>query len=144
MKAYGGDPKKVSNWLMNEVLRMINEQGLDPETMALTPAALAEILKLVDAGTVNITTGRALLSKVQQTGKSPQAIVAEEGLGKVSDDSAIRKVCQEVLAEFPNEVASYKAGKVTLIGWFTGAVMKKMRGQADAALAKKILEELLS
>ncbi len=124
VKAYGGDPKKVSNWLMNEVLRMINEQGLDPEKMALTPAALAEILKLVDAGTLNITTGRGLLAKV-------------------SDDSAIRKVCQEVLAESPNEVASYKAGKVTLLGWFTGAVMKKMRGQADAALAKKILEELL-
>ena len=82
VKAYGGDPKKVSNWLMNEVLRMINEQGLDPEKMALTPAALAEILKLVDAGTVNITTGRTLLGKVQQTGKSPQAIVAEEGLGQ--------------------------------------------------------------
>jgi len=143
VKAYGGDPKKVSNWLMNEVLRMINEQGLDPEKMELTPAALAEILKLVDAGTVNITTGRTLLGKVQQTGKSPQTIVAEEGLGKVSDDSAIRKVCQEVLAENPNEVSNYKAGKVTLIGWFTGAVMKKMRGQADAALAKKILEELL-
>jgi aspartyl-tRNA(Asn)/glutamyl-tRNA(Gln) amidotransferase subunit B len=143
VKAYGNDPKKVSNWLMNEVLRMINEQGLDPETMALTPAALAEILKLVDAGTVNMTTGRGLLVKVQQTGKAPQVIVAEEGLGKVGDDESIRKVCLEVLAENPDAVASYKAGKVTLIGWFTGAVMKKMRGQADAALAKKILEELL-
>jgi aspartyl-tRNA(Asn)/glutamyl-tRNA(Gln) amidotransferase subunit B len=112
--------------------------------MALTPTALSEILKLVDSGTVNITTGRALLTKVQQTGKTPQVIVVEEGLAKVSDDGAIRKVCQEVLAESPNEVASYKAGKVTLIGWFTGAVMKKMRGQADAALARKILEELLN
>lgn len=143
VKAYGGDPKKVSNWLMNEVLRMINEQSLDPQTMALTPVALAAILRLVDAGTVNITTGRVLLGKVQQTGMSPAEIVAAEGLAKVSDDSAIRKVCEEVLAENPNEVASYKAGKLTLIGWFTGAVMKKMRGQADAALARKILEELL-
>ena len=67
VKAYGGDPKKVSNWLMNEVLRMINEQGLDPEKMALTPIALAEILKLVDAGTVNITTGR--LAAGQSTAK---------------------------------------------------------------------------
>lgn len=144
VKAYGGDPKKVSNWLMNEVLRMINEQGLDPEMMALTPGALAEILKMVDAGTVNMTTGRGLLGKVQQTGKTPQEIVSEEGLGKVSDDESIRKVCLEVLAEDPEAVESYKSGKVTLIGWFTGAVMKKMRGQADAALAKKILEELLN
>ena len=122
---------------------MINEQGLDPELMSLTPAALVEILKLVDAGTVNMTTGRGLLAKVQQTGKAPQVIVAEEGLGKVGDDESIRKVCLEVLAENPDAVASYKAGKVTLIGWFTGAVMKKMRGQAYAALTKKILEELL-
>ncbi|PKN99229.1 MAG: hypothetical protein CVU43_15465 [Chloroflexi bacterium HGW-Chloroflexi-5] len=129
---------------MNEVLRMINDQGLNPAEMALTPAALASILKLVDAGTININTGKSLLQKVQQTGKSPDAIVAEEGLGLVSDDSAIRAVCEEVLAESPNEVAAYKGGKVTLIGWFVGGVMKKMRGKADAAMAKTILEELLN
>ena len=143
VKVYGGDPKKVSNWLMNEVLRMINEQNLNPAEMALNPAALASILKLVDAGTINISTGRSLLQKVQQSGKSPEAIVSEEGLALVNDDSAIRAVCQEILTESPNEVASYKAGKVTLIGWFVGGVMKKMRGKADAALARKILEELL-
>ena len=143
VRVYGGDPKKVSNWLMNEVLRMINEQELNPVEMALTPAYLAAILKLVDAGTININTGKKLLQKVQQTGKAPDALVAEEGLGQVSDESAIRAVCEEVLAENPNEVAAYKGGKVTLIGWFVGGVMKKSRGKADAAKAKQILEELL-
>jgi aspartyl-tRNA(Asn)/glutamyl-tRNA(Gln) amidotransferase subunit B len=143
VKVYAGDPKKVSNWLMNEVLRMINEENLNPDEMPLNPQALASILKLVDAGTININTGKSLLQKVQQTGKTPDVIVAEEGLGLVSDDSAIRAVCQEVLAESPNEVASYKAGKVTLLGWFVGSVMKKMRCKADAALARQILEELL-
>ena len=143
VKAYGSDPKKVSNWLMNEVLRMINEQELNPVEMALTPGHLAAILKLVDAGTININTGKKLLQKVQQTGKAPDALVAEEGLGQVSDESAIRAVCEEVLAENPNEVAAYKGGKVTLIGWFVGGVMKKSRGKADAAKAKQILEELL-
>ena len=143
VRAYGGDPKKVSNWLMNDVLRMINEQGLAPDEMKLTPAALAGILTLVDKGTININTGKSLLQKVQDTGKAPQQIVTEEGLGLVSDDSAIRVVCEELLAESPNEVASYKAGKVTLMGWFVGGVMKKMRGKADAALARKILDELL-
>jgi aspartyl/glutamyl-tRNA(Asn/Gln) amidotransferase, B subunit len=143
VKAYGSDPKKVSNWLMNDVLRMINEQGLNPAEMKLTPQALAEILKLVDAGTININTGKAVLEKVQTSGKTPAQIVSEEGLAKVSDDAAIRAVCQEVLAESPNEVAAYKGGKVTLIGWFVGSVMKKMRGKADASLARSILEELL-
>ena len=143
VKAYGGDPKKVSNWLMNDVLRMINEQNLNPSEMKLTPPALAEILKLVDAGTVNTNTGKSLLDKVQASGKAPAQIVQEEGLARVSDDGAIRTVCQEVLAESPNEVAAYKGGKVALIGWFVGAVMKKMRGKADASLARTILEELL-
>ena len=143
VKAYAGDPKKVSNWLMNDVLRMINEQALSPAQMKLTPIALAEILILVDKGSINISTGKGLLQKVQESGKAPGQIVADEGLGLVSDDSAIRALCEELLAESPNEVAAYKAGKVTLIGWFVGGVMKKSRGKADATLARKILEELL-
>jgi aspartyl-tRNA(Asn)/glutamyl-tRNA(Gln) amidotransferase subunit B len=143
VKAYGGDPKKVSNWLMNDVLRMINDQGLNPAEMKLTPAYLAEVIRLVDAGTINISTGKSLLDKVEQSGKAPAQLVSDEGLARVSDDSAIRAVCQEVLAESPNEVAAYQGGKVTLIGWFVGSVMKKTRGKADAALARSILEELL-
>ena len=143
VKEYGGDPKKVSNWLMNDVLRMINEQSLNPEEMKLTPKFLAELIKMVDAGTININTGKSLLDKVQATGKSPAQMVNDEGLGRVSDDSSIRLVCKQVLAESPNEVTAYKGGKVGLIGWFVGSVMKKMQGKADAAMAKAILEELL-
>ncbi len=143
VKAYAGDPKKVSNWLMNDVLRMLNESGVSAEKLQLKPAYLAEIIKLVDAGTINSSTGKSLLEKVEKTGKAPSAIVAEDGLAKVSDDAAIRTVCQEVLAESPKEVESYKAGKVTLMGWFVGQVMRKMRGKADATLARTILEELL-
>ena len=137
------DPKKVSNWLMNDVLRMINESQTSAEKLRLTPAYLADIIKLVDAGTININTGKSLLEKVEKKGTAPSVIVQEEGLARVSDDSAIRVVCQEVLAENPKEVESYKAGKATLMGWFVGQVMRKMRGKADANLARNILEELL-
>jgi aspartyl-tRNA(Asn)/glutamyl-tRNA(Gln) amidotransferase subunit B len=144
VKAYGGDPKRVSNWLMNDVLRMLNDSGKTAGKLKLKPEYLAQILKLVDANTVNTNTGKSLIAKVEETGKDPAAIVAAEGLAKVSDDSAIRTVVQEVLAESPKEVESYKAGKVTLMGWFVGQVMKKMRGKADAALARIFIEELLS
>lgn len=144
VKAYSGDPKRVSNWLMNDVLRMINDAGISASDLKLTPAYLAKIIQLVDAGTVNTNTGKALIDKVQSTGKDPAQIVADEGLAKVSDDQAIRRVCQEIIDASPQETASYKAGKVTLIGWFVGQVMKKMQGKADAALARKIIEELLS
>ena len=143
VKAYGGDPKRVSNWLMNDVLRMINEKGFFASDLRLTPAYLAEIIKLVEAGTVNTSTGKSLLEKVETSGQAPAAIVQAEGLAKVSDQEAIRAVCAEVLAENPEQVASYKSGKVTLMGWFVGQVMKKMRGKADPQVAKTVLEELL-
>ena len=144
VKAYAGDPKRVSNWLMNDVLRMLNESGKSAGELKLTPASLAEIIKLVDAGTINTSTGKTLLAKVEETGETPAAIVKAEGLAQVSDDAAIRAICQEVLAESPKEVASYQSGKVTLLGYFVGQVMKKMRGKADPALARSILEELLA
>jgi len=143
VKAYAGDPKKVSNWLMNDVLRMINDSGTTAEKLQLKPAYLAEIIRLVDSGKINSSTGKSLLEKIEKTGKTPAAIVEEEGLAQVSDDAAIRAVCQEVLQENPKEVEAYKTGKLTLIGWFVGQVMRKMRGKADAALAKTILESLL-
>jgi aspartyl-tRNA(Asn)/glutamyl-tRNA(Gln) amidotransferase subunit B len=129
---------------MNDVLRMLNESGKSASQLKLNPTYLATIIKLVDTGTINTSTGKSLITKVEETGKAPAEIVAAEGLAKVSDDAAIRIVCQEVLAESPKEVDSYKAGKVTLIGYFVGQVMKKMRGKADPALARNILEDLLA
>ena len=143
VKAYAGDPKRVSNWLMNDVLRMLNESGKSAWELVLTPAYLAEIIKLVDTNTVNTNTGKALLEKVNETGKSPSEIVQAEGLAKVSDDGAIRLVVEQVLAESSAEVAAYKTGKVGLMGFFVGQVMKKMQGKADASKARALLEELL-
>jgi aspartyl-tRNA(Asn)/glutamyl-tRNA(Gln) amidotransferase subunit B len=140
----GGDaPKRVSNWLMNDVLRMINETGVQAGDLRLTPDYLAQIIKLVDAGTVNTSTGKALLQKVQDSGRSPDEIVQGEGLAKVSDVDAIRAVCAEVVAENPDQAAGYRAGKTALIGWFVGQVMRKSRGKADPQTARAVLEELL-
>jgi aspartyl-tRNA(Asn)/glutamyl-tRNA(Gln) amidotransferase subunit B len=144
VKAYGGDPKRLSNWLMNDVLRMVNEKGLLAGQMRLTPAHLVEIVKLVDSGAINTSTGKSLLEKVEASGRAPGEIVQAEGLAKVSDQEAIRAVVAEVLAENPEQVASYRNGKVTLIGWFVGQVMRKMRGKADPQTAKAILEEQLA
>lgn len=142
--AYGADPKRVSNWLMNDVLRMINERDTKAGDLALTPEYLAEIIKLVDAGTVNTSTGKSLLDKVEDMGKSPAQIVADEGLAQVSDQDAIRAICAEVIGENPEQVATYKGGKTSIIGWFVGQVMRKSQGKADPQMAKAVLEELLS
>ncbi len=144
VKAYGGDPKKVSNYLMNDVLRMLNEGGKTAEQLRITPAYLAEILKMVDTGKINTSTGKSLLNKVEETGKAPSAIVESEGLGLVSDDAAIRVVAEKIIENSSKEVEAYRAGKETLIGWFTGQVMREMRGKADPKLAQEILKELLN
>jgi aspartyl-tRNA(Asn)/glutamyl-tRNA(Gln) amidotransferase subunit B len=143
VQAYGGDPKRVSNWLMNDVLRMMNDQGLSAKDLKLSPAFLAEIIKLVDANTINVSTGKTLLLKVQDSGRSPAEIVQAEGLAQVSDDSAIREVAQAIIQANPKEVQAYQGGKTSLIGWFVGQVMRQMRGKADPNLTRKVLDELL-
>lgn len=143
VESYAGDAKRVSNWLMNDVLRMINDRGISAADLKLSPTYLAEIIKLVDANSINTSTGKSLLEKVEQSGRAPSDIVAAEGLSQVSDLSAIQAVCQEVLNENPDQAAAYRAGKVSLIGWFTGQVMKKSRGKADPKLVKETLETLL-
>lgn len=141
--AYAGDPKRVSNWLINDVMRIINDLGISTDELKLTPIYLAEIIHLVDTNTISTSTGKSLLEKVQNTGYAPGEIVKSEGLAKVSDHEAIRLVCAQVIAENTDPVSVYRAGKTTLIGWFVGQVMKKMGGKADPQLARSILEELL-
>ena len=91
---------------------------------------------------INTSTGKSLVDKVLETGKKPGDIVRELGLGLVSDEGAIREVCRKIVDGNPKEVAAYRGGKETLIGWFVGQVMKEMRGKADPEMAKAILSEL--
>ena len=143
LKSYQGDAKRISNWMMNDVLRMRNDLGISMQDMNLTPVYLAELVQMADDGKINTTTAKNLLQKVHESGKSPSALVDELGLGLVSDDSAIREVCEKIVAANPDEVASYRGGKQSLIGWFVGQVMREMRGKADPKLTQKILRELL-
>jgi len=143
VKAYGGDPKRVSNYLLNDVMRMLNDEGKTAQQLKLSPQFMADILKMVDAGKINTSTGKSLLKKVEESGKAPTKIVESEGLGLVSDDSAIRDVVKRILENNPAEVTAYREGKTTLIGWFTGQVMREMRGKADPKMAQQIIQELL-
>jgi aspartyl-tRNA(Asn)/glutamyl-tRNA(Gln) amidotransferase subunit B len=142
--AYGADPKRVSNWVMNDVLRMVNERDVTPDDLRLTPEYLADIIKLVDGGTINTSTGKSLIEKVEDSNQTPAEIVEAEGLAKVSDEDAIREIIVAVIESNPDQVATYKSGKTTIIGWFVGQVMKGSRGKADPQLTRSMLEELLA
>jgi len=143
VRAYGGDPKVVSNWIMNEILRMLNALGVEADALALTPEHLAAVIKLVDAGTINVPTAKALLVRVQETGKTPAAIVVEEGLAQVSDDAALLTAIEKVLSANPKEVQEYRGGKEGLLGWFMGQVMRATGGKADPGRTRELLQKAL-
>jgi aspartyl-tRNA(Asn)/glutamyl-tRNA(Gln) amidotransferase subunit B len=143
VSTYGGDPKRTSNWLMNDVLAMMNEAGLRADELKLTPAYFADVLKLMDEGKVNTPTGKGLLQKVQSSGKAPAEIVQAEGLAQVSDEGELRKVAEEIVAGNPEQVANFRAGKAALMGWFVGQMMARTKGKADPKTAQRLLAELL-
>ena len=135
--------KTVSNWMMNDLLRLMNDLGKSAAELRLRPADLAEIIDMVESGKISPATGKALLKKVEESGEKPAEIVASEGLGLIGDEDALRSQIAAVLNESPNEVASFKAGKESLLGWFVGQVMRRTGGKADPKRTRELLLEML-
>jgi aspartyl-tRNA(Asn)/glutamyl-tRNA(Gln) amidotransferase subunit B len=144
VSARGGEPKAVSNWLMNDVLRLIRERGVPAGELRVNPEHLAAIIRMVDERRITSSTGKDLLAKVEMTGRPPAEIVAAEGLGQVSDEQALRDIAIQVVQANAGQVEAYRKGKTTLIGWFVGQVMRQTGGKADPQRTRAILEELLS
>lgn len=140
---YHGEPKKVSNWIMNEILRLMHDSGLSAAELRIHPKALAEIIALVDQKTITPAIGKELIFSVQESGMDPVQIVQDKNLGMENDDDFIREICEKIIEENPKEAASYKAGKEALLGWFIGQVMRQLKGKADANQAAKVLKEML-
>ncbi len=142
--AYGGEPKAISNWLMNDVLRLIRDKGVTAADLRMRPEQLAAIVRMVEEKTITTNTAKELLEKVEATGRDPAEIVEAEGLAQVSDEAALRALAQEILAESPEQVATYRKGKTTVLGWFVGQMMRRTGGKANPQLARAVFEELLT
>ncbi len=141
--AYPQEPKAISNWMMNEVLRLTKERGAGADELRLRPEYLAEVVRMVDQGVVTRDTGKELLEKVESSGEHPAEIVENEGLAQVSDADTLRTIAAGIVESNPDQVATYRGGKITILGWFVGQVMRETRGKADPNLAREILERLL-
>ena len=138
-----GKPKKVSNWLMGETLRLLKEEGKEPEDLSFTPQHLASLIELLDAGTINQTVAKEVFEKIYYEDVDPQVYVEEHGLKMVNDDNLLRTVVEGVIAANPQSVADYNGGKEKALGFLVGQTMKQMKGKANPGAVNKMLKELL-
>ncbi|GFO68635.1 aspartyl/glutamyl-tRNA(Asn/Gln) amidotransferase subunit B [Geomonas limicola] len=131
--------KTVSNWVMGELTRALNDDGKEVTESPVSPAQLAELLKLVEKGTISGKIAKTVFDEMYKTGKKPEEIVAEKGLVQVSDTSAIEAIIDEVLAREAGQVAEYRSGKDKLFGFFVGQVMKASKGKANPGVVNELL-----
>jgi aspartyl-tRNA(Asn)/glutamyl-tRNA(Gln) amidotransferase subunit B len=138
-----GRGKAASNWVMTEVLRKLKEDDRSLTACPVSPTQLAETIRLIEEGAISGKTAKDVFEKMWLSGKSPAAIVREEGLAQVSDKAAIEQAVAEVLAANPEQVATYRSGKTATFGWFVGQVMKKTAGKANPQLVNALLKKTL-
>ena len=136
-------PKKVSNWLMGETLRLLKENNMDPEDLSFAPENLAKLVDLADAGTVNSSVAKEVFEQIFKENVDPEVYIEEHGLKTVNDEGALKATIEQIVSENPQSVADYKGGKKKAIGFLVGQTMKAKKGKADPASVNKILKEIL-
>jgi aspartyl-tRNA(Asn)/glutamyl-tRNA(Gln) amidotransferase subunit B len=136
-------PKVVSNWIMVELLRALNRDGIEVEESRVTPEHLAELFTLVDDGTISSSIAKTVFEAMYESGKSASAIVQEQGLRQISDQDALLTAVEKVLADNPKEVEEFRAGRDKLLGFFMGLVMKATQGKANPQAVNKLLRDRL-
>ena len=141
--ALGGNPKKVSNWLMVETLRLLKEHGEEPEQLRFSPEHLAKLIALAEEGSVNSTVAKEVFEKMYEEDVDPEAYVEEHGLKTVNDAGALEEVVKKVLENNPKVVEEYRGGKEKVLGFLVGQVMKEMKGKANPAMAGELIRKLI-
>lgn len=136
-------PKDVANWIMGEVMKLLNDTGTLPEDMTLAPEKLAVVIQMVKSGKINRGTGKTVLEKVFTDDVDPESYVQENNLAQITDLGAIRPVLEEVIAANEKSVSEYKAGKTQAMGYIMGQAMRALKGKAPAQEVQKMLHELL-
>jgi len=136
-------PKVVSNWIMSELLRELKGDDIELQSFNVPPAHLAELLELIDREIISGKIAKSVFQEMCATGKNAEAIVAEKGLKQVKDEGAIEAAVDAVLAENPQEVQAFRAGKEKLLGFFVGQVMKKTKGKANPQMVNEIIRKKL-
>jgi aspartyl-tRNA(Asn)/glutamyl-tRNA(Gln) amidotransferase subunit B len=135
--------KMIANWISGDLFGLLNQAGIGIEQAKVEPQALAALARMVLAGEINQTSAKGVLAEMFASGRSPQAIVAERGLGQISDEQMLEAWVEQVLAENPAQLASYLDGKETVARWLFGQAMRLAQGRANPSKLQSILEAKL-
>jgi aspartyl-tRNA(Asn)/glutamyl-tRNA(Gln) amidotransferase subunit B len=133
----------VTNWIKNDVMRVLNERKLEITQFKISPTMLVRLIELIDTGAINGKAAKEVFEDMIDSGEAPDAIVERKGLGQISDPERIREAARRVIAASAAQVEQFKSGKSTLFGFFVGQLMKETRGKANPELANEIIRELL-
>mgnify|MGYP001284931062 CR=1 FL=1 len=136
-------PQIVANWVTGDLFRLLKAREGQVSDLKVTPAGLAELIALVERKKITARSGKAVLEEMAATGRPPGEIVEERGLSKISDEEVLDQIIDELIAAHPDEVATYQAGKETVLQWFMGQVMRATRGKADPQVVLSLLQEKL-
>jgi aspartyl-tRNA(Asn)/glutamyl-tRNA(Gln) amidotransferase subunit B len=145
--SHSGKPKAVSNWILSGMLRRVKEakQPVDMpmQRLPVSPAALSELIRLTDEGTISGSTAKLVFEEMYRTGGSPVAIVQKNGLTQITDRSAIETTVRRVITENPNQVEQYRKGRTKTLTWLIGRVMKATGGRANPKIVREELRNIL-
>lgn len=139
-----GDPKNSANWIMGNVSRVLNDEGISIDEFSVSPARLAELMKSVSDGSISISAARTVFDEMLTDESSVDSIIEKLGLKQMSDSSEIDKIVQEVIDSNPDEAERYKSGEAKLKGWFVGQIMRASHGKANPQVANESLDRLLN
>ena len=136
-------PKKVSNWLMGETMRLLKEKDMEPENISFSPVNLAKLIELVDAGTINSSVAKDVFEKIFDEDIDPEKYVEDKGLKSMNDEGELKATIQGILDANQQSVADYRSGKEKALAFLVGQTMRATKGKANPAIVNKILKELL-
>lgn len=138
------NPKAVSNWIMGDMARMLNEKELEIDESKVTEENLAELIMLMDKGTISSKIAKTVFEDMFETGENAKDIVEKKGLVQMSDEGAIKEICQKIVDANPQSIIDYKAGKDRAIGFLVGQIMKETKGKANPQIVNKLLLEIIN
>jgi aspartyl-tRNA(Asn)/glutamyl-tRNA(Gln) amidotransferase subunit B len=136
-------PKTVSNWVMGELTRELNNSGTTVAASPVSPHRLVTLLEMVEKGTISLKVARDIFPELYRSEKAPEQIVQEQGLTQVSDEEALSAIIDEMLLNNPSQVAQFKEGKQQVLGYLVGQAMKASGGKANPSKVNELLKKKL-